>query len=191
MLQAILNEVRGKWILLLGFGREGLSTWRLLREALPDLPLAVADRNPVELPRPDDRTTIHSGPDYLGHLGGYDCLIKSPGISLLGVDLPAGMEVTCQTDLFLRHATCLTIGITGTKGKSTTTSLIHHILDVAGRMPSDGNIGVPVLDGSGRSAPIRGGSGASLPPARVHPCLAGHRGTHQPVSGASGSLRVV
>lgn len=147
MLQAILNELKDKRILLLGFGREGRSTWRLLREALPDLPLAVADRNPVELPRPAGRTAIHSGPDYLGHLADYDCLIKSPGITLLGVDLPAGMTVTCQTDLFLRHATCLTIGITGTKGKSTTTSLIHHILETAGRHALlMGNIGVPVLD---------------------------------------------
>jgi len=154
MLQAILNELKDKRILLLGFGREGRSTWQMLREALPDLPLAVADRNPVELPRPDDRTTVHSGPDYLGHLADYDCLLKSPGITLLGVELPAGMHVTCQTDLFLRHATCLTIGITGTKGKSTTTSLIHHILETAGRHALlMGNIGVPVLDRVGEVRP--------------------------------------
>ena len=147
MLKAILNELKNHRIVLLGFGREGLSTWSLLRGALPDLPLAVADQNPVTLPREDPLTTLICGPDYMDRLAGFTLMIKSPGISLLGKILPAGLAVTSQTDLFLRHATCLTVGVTGTKGKSTTTSIIHRILETDGRHALlMGNIGIPVFD---------------------------------------------
>jgi len=147
MLQAILDELKTRRIVILGFGREGRSSWNLLRHALPDLPLAVADRSPVTLPEPDPLTTLLCGPDYLDRLDGFDCLVKTPGISLLGADLPAGLAITSQTDLFLRHADCRTVGITGTKGKSTTTSLIHRMLEADGRHALlMGNIGVPVFD---------------------------------------------
>ncbi len=154
MLQAIWDELRNERILILGFGREGRSTWRMLRQGLPALHLAIADRNPVQLPWPDAQTAVHSGPDYLAQVGAYSLVIKSPGISLLGTGVPADVPVTCQTDLFLRHAPCLTIGVTGTKGKSTTASLIHHILRTAGRDSLlMGNIGVPVFDHAGDLRP--------------------------------------
>ena len=147
MLKTILRELKKQRIVILGFGREGRSTWKLLREALPGLPLAVADQNPVTLPVSDELTTLISGPDYMERLAGFSLLIKTPGISLLGKTLPAGLAVTSQTDLFLRHATCLTVGVTGTKGKSTTTSIIHRILETDGRHALlMGNIGVPVFD---------------------------------------------
>jgi UDP-N-acetylmuramoylalanine--D-glutamate ligase len=147
MLKAILNELKDHRIVILGFGREGRSTWNLLRQALPDLPLAVADRNPVALPVPDARTRLICGPDYMDRLAGFSLLVKTPGISLLGMTLPAGLAITSQTDLFLRHATCLTVGVTGTKGKSTTTSMIHRILETDGRHALlMGNIGIPVFD---------------------------------------------
>ncbi len=147
MLQAIGNELKNERILILGFGREGRSTWRMLRQILPTLPLAVADRQPVHLPWPDAHTIVHSGGDYLAQLDTYSLVIKTPGISLLAAGVTTATPITCQTDLFLRHAPCLTIGITGTKGKSTTASLIHHLLQTAGRDALlMGNIGVPVFD---------------------------------------------
>ncbi|MBP7402064.1 MAG: UDP-N-acetylmuramoyl-L-alanine--D-glutamate ligase [Clostridia bacterium] len=160
MLPAILNELRDRRVVIVGFGREGRSTWRLLREAFPGMPLAVADRNPVMLPVPDPATALLCGPDYLDALDGFDVMVKSPGVPLLGVPLPPGLAVTSQTDLFLRHAGCRTIGVTGTKGKSTTSSLIHRILEADGRHALLlGNIGVPVLD---RAAELRPDSIAVL-----------------------------
>ena len=148
MFDEILNGLRGKRVLILGFGREGRSTYAFLRKALPDLALGVADRNEAafadltlgSLPR------LHSGEGYLQAIYDYDLVIKTPGISLKDVD-PKDVEITSQTDLFLRQFHCQTIGITGTKGKSTTTSLIYHLLKDSGHDAIlTGNIGIPCFD---------------------------------------------
>lgn len=88
-------------------------------------------------------------------LAGYDGVIVSPGIALnqhpvAEAAARAGVPVIGDIELFAlaRHTlpTHRVVGITGTNGKSTTTSLVNHILEVAG-VPSQvgGNIGVPVL----------------------------------------------
>ncbi len=76
----------------------------------------------------------------------YDIVIKTPGISLKDFDTK-NVEITSQTDLFLNQFHTQTIGITGTKGKSTTTSLIYHLLRSSGRDAIlTGNIGIPCFD---------------------------------------------
>ena len=76
----------------------------------------------------------------------YDIVIKTPGISLKDFNTK-GIEITSQTDLFLSQFHAQTIGITGTKGKSTTTSLIYHLLKSSGRDAIlTGNIGIPCFD---------------------------------------------
>jgi UDP-N-acetylmuramoylalanine--D-glutamate ligase len=78
----------------------------------------------------------------------FDVIIKSPGISLQDFpELVNDERITSQTDLFLQQFSKQIIGITGTKGKSTTTSLIYHIL----KKQFDntilvGNIGIPMFD---------------------------------------------
>ena len=135
----ILNRLRGKRILILGFGREGKSTLRFLNKYLPDAVVAVADKNAME-------GVQHFGTGYLEAMYDYDIVIKTPGISLLGFDTK-GVEITSQTDLFLSQFHAQTIGITGTKGKSTTTSLIYHLLKSSGRDAIlTGNIGIPCFD---------------------------------------------
>ena len=125
MFDLILNRLRGKRILILGFGREGKSTLRFLNKYLPDAVVAVADKNAME-------GVIHAGEGYLEAMYDYDIVIKTPGISLKDFDTK-GVEITSQTDLFLSQFHAQTIGITGTKGKSTTTSLIYHLLKSSGR----------------------------------------------------------
>ena len=93
MFDLILNRLRGKRILILGFGREGRSTLGFLRKYLPDADVAVADKNPME-------GVAHSGEGYLQSVYDYDIVIKTPGISLKDFD-PRGVEITSQTDLFL------------------------------------------------------------------------------------------
>lgn len=139
MFDLILNRLRGKRILILGFGREGKSTLHFLNKYLPDAHVDVADKNPME------GVTL-SGEHYLETMYDYDIVIKTPGISLLGFDTK-GVEITSQTDLFLSQFHAQTIGITGTKGKSTTTSLIYHLLKESGRDAIlTGNIGIPCFD---------------------------------------------
>ena len=139
MFDLILNRLRGKRILILGFGREGKSSLAFLQKHLPEAVVAVADKNPME-------GVTHSGDRYLEAIFDYDIVIKTPGISLKDVDVK-GVEITSQTDLFLSQFHSQTIGISGTKGKSTTTSLIYHLLKESGRDAIlTGNIGIPCFD---------------------------------------------
>ena len=139
MFDLILNRLRGKRILILGFGREGRSTLAFLNKYLPDAIVAVADKNEMEQVR-------YFGTSYLEAMYDYDIVIKTPGISLKDFDTK-GVEITSQTDLFLSQFHEQTIGITGTKGKSTTTSLIYHLLKSSGRDAIlTGNIGIPCFD---------------------------------------------
>lgn len=88
-------------------------------------------------------------------LAGYDGIVVSPGIPLNQHPIAeaaarAGVPVIGDIELFALARPTLpehrVVGITGTNGKSTTTSLVHHILTVAG-VPArvGGNIGVPIL----------------------------------------------
>jgi UDP-N-acetylmuramoylalanine--D-glutamate ligase len=140
-------------LLILGFGREGQSTFLYIRRHLPGLPIGIADKNPdlmegslKHLITPG--TSLHLGDDYLESLSDYQLIIKSPGVVLPGkVKIKPGTILTSQTHLMLETYHRQIIGITGTKGKSTTSSLIHHLLRTAG-IPSIlvGNIGLPPFD---------------------------------------------
>ena len=80
-------------------------------------------------------------------LNDFDIVMKSPGIAFLDVDIKDGTLVTCQTDLFLKFAPCRKVGITGSKGKTTTSTLIYDMLKEGGfDARLIGNIGVPVLE---------------------------------------------
>ncbi len=139
MFDLILNRLRGKRILILGFGREGRSTKAFLDKYLPETQVAVADKNEME-------HVQYFGTGYLEAIYDYDIVIKTPGISLKDFDT-RGVEITSQTDLFLSQFHQQTIGISGTKGKSTTTSLIYHLLKSSGRDAIlTGNIGIPCFD---------------------------------------------
>lgn len=147
MFERILDRLRNKHILVLGFGREGKSSLRFLQRYLPDAVVGVADRNAASFEGEETRNAIlHSGGDYLQAMYDYDIVIKTPGISLKDFDAK-GVEITSQTDLFLGQFHDQTIGISGTKGKSTTTSLICHLLKASGRdAVLTGNIGIPCFD---------------------------------------------
>jgi UDP-N-acetylmuramoylalanine--D-glutamate ligase len=152
MLDLIRTELENKSVLLLGFGREGQSSYRLIRRVLPELQLTIADANESvrkqTLLNGDRFVDFHLGKDYLKGLNAFTRILKSPGISLKDVssDLDSS-AITSQTDLFLRRYSQQVIGVTGTKGKSTTSTLIHHILKLA-EMDSIlmGNIGRPAFD---------------------------------------------
>lgn len=165
----LLQYLDGKSILILGFGREGKSSLAFLLKHWQELQiskLAIADMKPVDLAILDvDQTLLKAispllyiGEDYLSELGAYDLVLKSPGISLqtyTADTLKPGVlamwpdtEISGQIDLFLRFGKMKNvIGITGTKGKSTTSTLLAQILRSSGRSTYlAGNIGVPILD---------------------------------------------
>ena len=141
-----------KKILILGFGREGQSTYQLIRKYFIDKHLSIADYNENikenSILKNDINIDFIIGSEYLKKLNDFDLIIKSPGISLNKECLNFQREkITSQTDIFLQIFSDKTIGITGTKGKSTTTSLIYHILKLeTDNVLLAGNIGIPLFD---------------------------------------------
>lgn len=148
MLLKILTEtIRDKRVLLLGFGREGKALCRRITEAGGFSALGIADQN--EVTGAPECASLHIGADYQDAMKDYDIVFKSPGIVLTEGHRPQELSctVTSLTELFLTAYREQCIGITGTKGKSTTSSLLYHVLQRAG-IPSvlGGNIGIPIAD---------------------------------------------
>ena len=145
MSQPLIDFLKDKNILILGYGREGISTYQYIRKYLPEKALAIADKRPITLD--DDKVTLITGDGYMDTIFDYDLIIKTPGIPIVNMRVPDSVLITCQVDLFLQYAPCKKIGITGTKGKTTTSTLIYNLLTAAGKSAFlVGNIGVPVLD---------------------------------------------
>lgn len=144
MKQEIINFLIGKKILILGYGREGKSALDFIHANLPEADVVVADQNPIEL----ENTKVISGPDYLDACADCDIIIKSPGVIIKDfISAEQKQKITSITDLFLRFCPNPVVGITGTKGKSTTSSLIDFVLQKCGRNSIlVGNIGKPCFD---------------------------------------------
>lgn len=134
-----------KKVLILGFGREGRSTYKYIRKYLPDLELTIADQNHINID--DENVKCICGKNYLDCINDFDVVMKSPGITVRDIKINDDVDVTCQMELFLKFAPCKKIGITGTKGKTTTSTLTYLMLKEA---EIDtcliGNIGVPVFE---------------------------------------------
>ena len=141
-----------KSLALLGFGREGKSTYKLIRTVFPQKTITIIDENAEvrndEILMNDTNLEFISGKDCMQAIDGFDAAIKSPGIP--SNTLPKEFKrvhLTSQTDIFLKCFGHQSIGITGTKGKSTTSSLVYHILKNAGVSTLlVGNIGIPPFD---------------------------------------------
>ena len=146
MIEKIEPWIKGKRILLLGYGREGQSTWNVLRRLGTYEALDIADlKAPAALP--EDGTVWHTGPDYQKCMDDYDVVFKSPGIVLERPENEYRCSILSQTEVFFQCFRDQIIGITGTKGKSTVTTLLYHLLKQAGMDALRvGNIGIPALD---------------------------------------------
>lgn len=143
------KEIKGDKILLLGYGKEGQSTHHFLIKNYPDVQISIADQKLISPIFPVRK--VYSGPEYLKHLADFTTVIRSPGIpahstELLGYQKTGGW-VTSATNIFFSVVPGKTIGITGTKGKSTTSALTAHILGAKHKdVRLVGNIGYPMLD---------------------------------------------
>ena len=145
MINTLRQLVFNKKVLLLGFGREGKSTLTALKKAGGYKEIAIADMKQITPPEKDIK--VFSGESYQTACKDYDVVFKSPGIVLDSEVLSYGCEITCQTNVFLEKFSSRIIGITGTKGKSTTTTLLYHILSNSGvKSVMCGNIGIPCFD---------------------------------------------
>lgn len=144
-----MKEIVGKKILIIGFGREGQATLRFLKRHYPDMSISIADKAKVDVD--DAKIDVFSGEHYLDAINNFETVIRTPSLpahsSVLENYSQRGGHVTTQTNLFFAHCKGTVIGITGTKGKSTTTSIIYEILKNAQNdVRLVGNIGVASLD---------------------------------------------
>jgi len=152
-MKALLESLtQGKRVLLLGYGREGKSSLGFIRKNCAGLSLTVADSNPLIAEKnpelKQDGIFVISGPDYLQQINEFDLIIKSPGVSLKDhkSEIDPG-KISSQTDLFLRAYSRQIVGVTGSKGKSTTASLLYHIIKThTDNALLAGNIGIPLFD---------------------------------------------
>ncbi len=149
-----ISQLDGRRVALWGWGREGRAAWRALRHRLPSQPLTlfcadteVADARTLGDPLLTVETTASAE-----RLSAFEIVIKSPGISPYRPEALAAAErgtvFLGGTALwFAEHPEANTICVTGTKGKSTTTALLAHLLRAGGhRTALCGNIGLPLLE---------------------------------------------
>lgn len=154
-----IQELKNKKILLVGFAREGISSLNFLRRHFPKSKIGIFDQKKLsdldqkaqKLIKKDKNLTLFLAQKDFGELKNiakdFDFIIKSAGIP--NKLLPLGIEnkLTTQTAIFFDNFSGPIVGITGTKGKSTTSSLIYQIIKTSGKKTILlGNIGAPCLD---------------------------------------------
>lgn len=123
-----LDELKDKKILIVGYGIEGKATYAFLKKHFADATIDIVDKK--------------DSSDYLAKQKGYDLAIRSPSVHPAELTIP----YTTATNIFFANVKGQTIGVTGSKGKSTTASLICSILKEARfSVHLVGNIGNPML----------------------------------------------
>lgn len=152
-MRASQPDLEGRVVGIWGLGREGISMARTASAAGAARIDAVDDvgRRPFETPDGVERLTVYRGPEHLGRLGECDVVFVSPGVPwhqpFFAELRQSDVRISNAADWFVSRWGAQTIGVTGTKGKSTTASFIGHLL---GRMGVEvvvaGNIGTPLSD---------------------------------------------
>jgi UDP-N-acetylmuramoylalanine--D-glutamate ligase len=154
-----ISQLEGKRVALWGWGREGRAAHHAIRERLPALPLTLFcnDAEAADAASLGDALLAVETQATAERLSSFDIVIKSPGIS---PNSPAALSASASGTRFIggtglwfaEHAgddgvVANTFCVTGTKGKSTTTSLLAHLLRASGRRTAlVGNIGLPLLE---------------------------------------------
>ncbi|NUS39587.1 MAG: UDP-N-acetylmuramoyl-L-alanine--D-glutamate ligase [Lysobacter sp.] len=149
-----IDQLATRRVALWGWGREGRAAWRAIRSRLSSLPLTLfcngdeaAEARSLGDPHLHPEATVSAD-----RLAAFDVVIKSPGISpyreeaqqaaALGTRFVGGTALW-----FAEHPDARTVCVTGTKGKSTTTALLAHLLRAGGHATAlAGNIGLPLLE---------------------------------------------
>jgi UDP-N-acetylmuramoyl-L-alanine---L-glutamate ligase len=153
----LISELENKKVLILGLGQEGIDNLLFLKKRVSCKKIGVADSSCFEDIRSEykeeikDSVSLHLGEDYLSSTKEYDVIIKSPGVPFHIIKKEKSQVITSQSDIFIKNCKGKIIGVTGTKGKSTTCLMLHHILKKIGHSSFlIGNIGNPSLGYLGR-----------------------------------------
>ena len=157
-----LESLKGKSVAVIGMGVSNTPLIRMLLRA--GVKVTVCDKSPRE--RVEELASeleslgarFQLGPDYLDRLYRFDLIFRTPGLSPNTPQLleaaEKGREITSEMELFFSLCPCKIIGVTGSDGKTTTTTLISEFLREAGRnVYLGGNIGKPLLTDVGGMVP--------------------------------------
>lgn len=118
-----------KNVCIVGYGKDGKTAERYINEKYPNLKIGILDKNLDK--------------NYLKKQEDFDLAVKTPGISKTKVTIP----YVTSANIFFSQNKNFTIGVTGSKGKSTTASLIYEIIKASGKKTRlIGNIGNPMLE---------------------------------------------
>ena len=168
-----VSPAKSPYAVIVGLGRTGLSCARYLRARGWRLALTDTRQKPPELAglaALDPTIPVSVGGLDPRLLDGADCVVASPGVSLeepFFVEARRrGIEIVGDIELFARAADAPVVGITGTNGKSTVTTLVGRMAERAGlRVRVGGNLGEPALDLLGPRAAT---SASGAPPTQLY-----------------------
>lgn len=116
--------------------------------------LTICDQNVALKADLPEGVSVKLGKHYLDDLDEFEVLFRSPGVPFFTPQIQAallrGTEVTSGTKYFMDQCPCPVIGVTGTKGKGTTCTLIYEMLKKGGKKGMKdvflgGNIGKPAI----------------------------------------------
>lgn len=149
-----LTDLNQQRVGLIGFGVENRALLNYLVEQGARVTVCDQSTEIADLP---EGIEARLGDDYLNNLTDFSIIFRSPGVPFLTREIQAarqsGVIISSQTKLFFELSPAKIIGVTGTKGKGTTTSLIHAMLvkanqkgELEGQAYLAGNIGLPPID---------------------------------------------
>lgn len=152
-----ISELKDKNLAIWGLGSEGWSTLKFLKKKFPGKEISILNdkefSNEInDILNQDPFLKIVYGKDIKENLKKIDIIIRSPGVSIYKEEIKyaknEGIKISSSTNLwFSEHINDKKIVVTGTKGKSTTSSIITHLLRHSGlRVTLGGNIGTPMID---------------------------------------------
>ncbi|WP_282936574.1 UDP-N-acetylmuramoyl-L-alanine--D-glutamate ligase [Paenibacillus sp. RC67] len=153
-----IQSLAGRDVTVIGAGVSNAPLIRMLCSA--GARVTVRDRNPALLREEWDDLGVglHLGENYLDRVGG-DMVFRTPGMRpdhpALDLARAGGSRVTSEMEEFFALCPCPIFGVTGSDGKTTTTSLIADMLANGGRtVHLGGNIGTPLLTRVGDMSPL-------------------------------------
>lgn len=143
-----IRSLNGKNICILGYGREGQAMFTALKTYAPDAHITIADRDKTIPPVKGAQMLL--GEHHQDSLQEFDIIIRSSGIKDSPKLRDAAAKTTDMARIFfdtIKGSGVQTIGITGSKGKSTTTSLIYEAIKAhTPNVRLMGNIGIPMIN---------------------------------------------
>ena len=153
-IQEYLSSLKGKKVAVLGIGVSNTPLIKMLLRA--GIKVTACDKNDrVKLGGVAEEleslgAELCLGEDYLDHLKGHSVIFRTPGMRPDLPQLAAAQEngalLTSEMEVFFRVCPCPIIAVTGSDGKTTTTTIISKLLEAAGyNTYLGGNIGKPLL----------------------------------------------